>query len=257
MQQVKIILLLLVIPFFVNAKEFPADYQPEAWVNDYAGLFSANEESYLNSKLGRYEDTTSTQILVVTLQADIHQNQPIELMGASIGEDWNIGKKGEDNGMIILIYPDERQISIQTGYGLEEFIPDAIAKRIIEQEITPNFRNEAYLQGVDKATDVIFGLLSGEFTAEDYGKGGAAAGLPMGFFMLMLLLFIFFGRSRRRRSYGIGRNIPFWVALGMLGNSGRSHGGSFGNFSSGSGSFGGFGGGGGGGFGGGGASGGW
>lgn len=261
----KIVIFLILVNFSVTLisqgnREFPKDYTPDAWVNDYADLLSQNEESYLNRKLGSYEDTTSTQILVVTLNRDLHRNMPIELMGATIGEDWNIGQKGNDNGMIIVIYPDEREVSIQNGYGLEEYVPDAIAKRIIENEIKPYFRNEDYLEGIDQATDVIFGLLSGNFTADQYRNQSGSSSAPFGFLIILILFFIFFGQSRRRRAGSIGRNIPFWVALGMLSGTRHSHRGSFGNFSSGSGSFGGFGGfggGGGGSFGGGGASGSW
>lgn len=254
---------ILCIPFVISAqdnKSFPEDYKPTAWVNDYADMFSVHEESYLNMKLGKYEDTTSTQILIVTLPKSMHEDMPIELMGATIGEDWNIGQKGSDNGMIMVIYPEEQEISIQTGYGLEQYIPDAIAKRIIENEIKPSFRNEEYLKGMDDALYVIFGLLSGKFTADEYRQSSGNSAAPFGFLIILVLFFIFFGQSRRRRAHGIGRNVPFWIALGMLSGSRHSHGGSFGSFSSGSGSFGGFGGfggGGGGSFGGGGASGGW
>ncbi len=244
-----------------NTRNFPDDYTPSAWVSDYAELFSESEENYLNMKLGSYEDTTSTQIFLVTLNRELHENMPIDLMGATIGEEWNVGQGESDNGMVMVIYPEEREISIQTGYGLEQFIPDAIAKRIIENEIKPNFRNENYIEGIDQATNIIFSLLSGEFTAQEYQSRSGGSPAPFGFLIILVLLFIFFGQSRRRRTYGIGRNVPFWVALGMLSSSRNTHRGSFNNFSSGSGRFGGFGGGfsggGGGSFGGGGASGGW
>jgi len=257
-------LVLLFVQFLINAqddKNFPEDYIPHAWVNDYADLFPESEESYLNRKLGMYEDSTSTQILIVTLNQDLHKNMPVELMGATIGESWHIGQGKSDNGMIIVIYPKERKISIQTGYGLESLIPDAIAKRIIENEITPNFRNGDYLTGLDQATDVIFSLLSGEFTAGEYrSQSWGSPAAPFGFLIILVLFFIFFGQSRRRRAHDIGHNLPFWIALGMLSGSRNTHRGSFNNFRSGSGSFGGFGGfsgGGGGSFGGGGASGSW
>lgn len=241
-------------------KKFPKDYTPAAWVNDYAGILPAGEENALNSKLAAYEDSTSTQILVVTLTRELHNDMPIDLMGADIGEEWNIGQKGNDNGMIIVIYPEEREVAIQNGYGLEQFIPDAISKRIIENEILPNFRNQEYFEGLDLATNVIFSLLSGEFTAEQYAQqtGGSAA--PFGFLIILVLFFIFFGQSRRNRAHGIGKDLPLWMALTMLSGSNNRHRGSFGNFNSGSGSFGGFGGfggGGGGSFGGGGARGSW
>lgn len=232
--------------------------KPHAWVNDYADLFNSDEENYLNNKLAYFEDSTSTQIFIVSLND--HGNTPIELMGAEFGEEWRVGQKDSQNGMIILIYPNDREITIQTGYGLEEFIPDALAKRIIENEIKPNFRNNDYFVGIDEATDVIFSLLSGEFTANEYSSqnGENPASSIFGLLFIALMFFLFFGQSRRRsRQHGIGRNVPFWIALSMVSGSRNNHSGSWGSFNSGAGGFGGFSGGGGGGFGGGGASGGW
>ncbi|MCF8380251.1 MAG: TPM domain-containing protein [Bacteroidales bacterium] len=247
---------LLSFPLLAQQNQYFPD-KPYAWVNDYADLFNSAEEDYLNRKLGAFEDSTSTQIFVVSLNE--HGNMPIAQMGAEMGEQWKVGQKDTHNGMILLIYPNDREITIQTGYGLEEFIPDAIARRIIENEIKPNFRNNNYVLGVDKATDVIFGLLSGEFTAEQYSSEGGddPVSTIFGILFIILMFFLFFGQSRRRRQHSIGKNIPFWIALSMLSGSRNSHSGSFGNFNSGSGGFGGFSGGGGGSFGGGGASGSW
>lgn len=238
-----------------NNQYFPD--KPHAWVNDYANLLNSEEEVYLNRKLDNYGDTTSTQIFVVTI--DDHGDMPISQMAAEMGEAWKVGQKGSDNGLIILIYPKNRQVSIQVGYGLEEFIPDAIAKRIIENEIKPNFQNSNYVLGIDRSTDVIMSLLSGEFTGKEYSSQneGDAPSTIFGIIFLIFIFILFFGQSRRSRQQGIGRNIPFWIALSMLSGSRHSHSGSFRNFSSGSGGFGGFSGGGGGSFGGGGASGSW
>jgi len=158
--------------------------------------------------------------------------------------------------MLILIYPADRQIWIATGYGLEEFIPDAINKRIIESEINPAFKNGQYYQGLDNATTVIMNLLSGVFTGDHYKKGSEDGSAIGGLIFLAILFFIIFG-SRKGGSRSVGKNLPFWLALGMLSSSRHSHSGSFGGFSSGGGGFGGFSGGGGGSFGGGGAGGSW
>ncbi len=251
-----ILLSILSLTAFPQSNPFPEE--PSAWVNDYANILSGSEVQYLNRKLGNYEDTTSTQIFIVTMND--HQDMPIEMMGAEIGETWGVGQQGKHNGIIILIYPGNKQITIQTGYGLEQYIPDALAKRIIENEIKPRFRNNDYAGGLDAATDVMTGLLSGQFTAEEYRKQSSAGNAPLGIFIFFILFFILFGRSRRRRFSTMGRGLPFWIALGMLSGSSHRHSGSWNSFSSGSGSFGGgggFSGGGGGSFGGGGASGSW
>jgi uncharacterized protein len=228
--------------------------RPTAWVNDYAKLLSVEEANTLNTKLGYYEDSTSTQIFVVTL--DEHGDQPISMLAAEIGQKWGVGQKGKENGMLILIYPSDRQIWIATGYGLEEFIPDAINKRIIETEIKPAFKNGQYYQGLDNATTAIMNLLSGVFTGDQYKKAPAEGGAIGGIIFLIILFFIIFG-SKRGGKNSVGKNLPFWLALGMLSGSRHSHSGSFGGFTSGGGGFGGFSGGGGGSFGGGGAGGSW
>lgn len=260
MNRIKLILLLSVLSVQLFAQQnrvFPKE--PMGWVNDYADILSNQEENYLNAKFGFFEDTTSTQIFIVTLND--HQGMAIEQLGAEIGEDWGVGQKGKENGMLILVFPDDRKITIQTGYGLEEFIPDAIAKRIIENEILPEFKNGDYAGGLDKGTTVIMDLLSGKFTADQYSQQENSGNAPLGaiIFIVLLVIILTGGRGRRGRSRTLGGNLPFWVALSMLGSSGR-HGGSWGGFSSGSGGFGGgggFSGGGGGSFGGGGASGSW
>jgi len=252
-------ILVLTLAFFmgfqiISAQNTVFPDRPTAWVNDYANLLTADEANALNSKLGYYEDSTSTQIFVVTL--DNHGDQPISMLAAEIGQKWGVGQKGKENGMLILVYPADRQIWIATGYGLEEFIPDAINKRIIETEIKPAFKNAQYYQGLDNATTVIMNLLSGVFIGDQYKKGPSEGGAIGGIIFLIILFFIIFG-SRKGGSKSVGKSLPFWLALGMLSGSRHSHGGSFGGFSSGGGGFGGFSGGGGGSFGGGGAGGSW
>jgi len=239
---------------FIIAQDNVFPEKPSAWVNDYAKLLSSEEADALNSKLGYYQDSTSTQIFVVTL--DNHGDQPISMLAAEIGQRWGVGQKGKENGMLILIYPADRQIWIATGYGLEEFIPDAINKRIIESEIKPAFKEGNYYQGLDNATTIIMNLLSGVFTGDQYKKSPEEGGAIGGIIFLIILLFIIFG-SRKGGSRSVGKSLPFWLALGMLSGSRHSHSGSFGGFSSGGGGFGGFAGGGGGSFGGGGAGGSW
>jgi uncharacterized protein len=172
-----------------------------------------------------------------------------------------VGQQGKDNGLLMILDMQDRDVFIATGYGLEEYIPDITAGRIVQHELIPNFKNGNYYAGVDAAVDVMISLLDGKFTADEYRKQTSGGGASIGGIIFMIILFsLIFGG--RRRSAGMGRsNLPLWLALGML--SGGRHSGSFGNFSSGSGGFGGgggfggFGGGGGGSFGGGGAGGSW
>jgi uncharacterized protein len=177
-----------------------------------------------------------------------------------IGEKWGIGQQGKNNGALILVKPrigNERgRAFIATGYGLEDVIPDAIAKRIVEREMVPAFQEEQYFRGLDMATTVMINLASGKFSADGYmGEGGLVMALP--FIIFMILFFVIFFNVRKTKGRSVGHNIPLWVALGMMSGGGRGRSGGFGGFSSGGGSFGGFSGGGGGSFGGGGAGGSW
>jgi len=256
------ILLFLLVPLWsLGQDKLPVPSTPESWVNDYAGVFTASERSRLDQKLNEFEYNSSTQIFVVTI--DDNDGYPASMLAPMIGEAWGVGQQGKDNGIIMLMDMQERDVFIATGYGNEEYVTDALAKRIVENEIVPNFRNGEFYAGIDAATGVLISLLEGQFTADEYRKqtssgGGSAIG---GIIFMIIIFSLLFGRGRRNT--GMGRsNLPLWIALGML--SGSRGSGSWGNFSSGSGGFGGggggfggFGGGGGGSFGGGGAGGSW
>ena len=248
--------LLLVSFYMIMAQDkLPVPSAPGSWVNDYANLFSQQQSSQLEQKLNAFEYRSSTQIFVVTI--DQNNGYPASMLAPMIGEEWGVGQRGKDNGILILVDMQERDVFISTGYGLEEYVTDALGKRIVENELLPNFKTRNYFEGINAASDVLISLLDGKFTADEYQKQtGSRSGSAIGgiFFLLFLFSFVF---GSRRRSTGMGRsNLPFWLALGMLSSGSRSSG-SFGNFSSGSGGFGGFGGGGGGSFGGGGAGGSW
>ena len=248
--------LLIMLPLWSSAQEkLPVPSAPQSWVNDFAGVFSSEETSALESKLNEFEYRTSTQIFVVTL--DDNGGYSASDLSQRIGEQWGVGQQGKDNGLLMLMDMQDNDVYISTGYGLEEYIPDITASRIIQNELLPNFKNGDFYTGVDAGIDVMISLLDGKFTADEYKKQtSSGGGSSLGAIIFMIIVFsMFFGG--RRRSSGMGRsNLPLWLALGMM--SGGRHSGSFGNFSSGSGGgFGGFSGGGGGSFGGGGAGGSW
>jgi len=242
-------------------ENLPVPRAPEARVNDYAGVFNSGERQALEQKLGQFEMRSSTQIVVVTI--DDNQGYPASMLAPLIGERWKIGQQGDDNGLVVLMDMQARDVFISTGYGLEEYVPDAITKRIVENEVLPRFKQGDFYGGIDGATTVLIDLLDGKFTADEYrsASGGQGGGAGIGGIIFMIILFslIFGGRGRSRGYGGRRSNLPLWLALGMLSGSGGRHSGSWGGFSSGSGGFGGGGGfsGGGGSFGGGGAGGSW
>ena len=253
-----LIYILALLPMGMMAQDkLPIPAKPTSWVNDYAGVFSSDQARQLDQKLNGFEYRNSTQIFVVTVSDN--GGYPVSDLAPRIGEAWGIGQKGKDNGMLVLVDMQERDVFISTGYGLEEFVPDAIAKRVVENEILPAFKKGDYYGGIDAGTSVLVSLVEGKFTADQYSKQSSSrGGSSIGSIIFMIILFSIFFGGGRRRSAGMGgrrSNLPLWMALGMM-SGGRSSG-SFGNFSGGGGGFGGFGGGGGGSFGGGGAGGSW
>lgn len=258
-QILAVILGLFILCAGAIAQEIPDPMTPPRLVNDFTGLLDESQTLKLEKKLRDYNDTTSTQLYVVIV-ASIG-DYSVGDFTFRLAEKWGVGQKGKNNGAVLLIKPktdsEKGEVYIATGYGLEDVIPDALAKRIIEKEVLPSFRNGDFYGGIDAATNTMIGLLSGKFTAEQYERG---SGIPFLFLIAaIIILFTIIGKgASKSKDHSIGHSIPFWVALGMLSGSGsgRSSGG-FGGFSSGSGGFGGFGGGGGGSFGGGGAGGSW
>lgn len=252
------------------AQDIPAKPVPPRLVNDFAGILSTREVNSLEQKLVAFNDSTSTQIAVVTVKS--LDGYPIEDYSQRLAEKWGIGQKGRNNGMLVLIKPktgNERgQARIETGYGVEGAVPDLLASEIVDNEMIPSFRNGDYYGGIDKATSTLMALSRGEFTADQYQKnmrGSSAKKDKPGIFLIIFIIFLIILFSRRGGGGGRNRRItsrndlPFWLLMGMLG-SGRSHRGSWGGFSGGGGfggGGGGFGGFGGGSFGGGGASGSW
>ncbi len=256
----KILITLLAI-FSLTAvlnAQIPERPNPPRLVNDFAGVLSKNEFSNLEETLESFARQTSTQIVVVTV-ADFDGQDKAEY-AFDLGEKWGVGQKGKDNGIVVLLKPktgnSRGEVFVASGYGLEGVLPDAIINRdVVDNEMIPRFKQNDYYGGLAAGLDVIMSITRGEYTAEQYKEKvetGGAAGIPF-VFIIFILMFVLFGRRRRGRFYSPGKNLPFWLALGMMSGSHRSSG-SFGNFSSGGGGFGGFGGGS---FGGGGAGGSW
>ena len=248
-----IYLLLLGLSAFAQDSDFPPRPDPPRLVNDMADMLSAEEEQALEQKLVNYNDTTSTQITVVTITSigayDANQ------YAAELGERWGVGTSENDNGLIILVAKNERKVAIQTGYGMEAYIPDALAKRITENTLKPNFQQGEYYKGLNEATNLIIGLASGAYQADPTAQSGEGEGGPSWLFIVLIVFLVIFLISRRgggggRGGRGYSRTFggPVFIPGGF--GTFRTGGGMFG----GGGGGGGFGGFGGGSFGGGGAS---
>jgi len=258
-----LVLLLATITVLQGWAQIPEKPVPPRLVNDFSKILSAQELNNLETKLRYYNDSTSTQIVIVIVN-DIG-DYAIADFANQLGEKWGVGRKGKNNGAVIVVKPkvgsSRGQASIQTGYGLEATITDAMSRRIIEKEMVPFFQENNYYGGLDAATTAIFKLASGEFKADQYAKKNSGSYLVVIIIIVVVILLMrTSGGSNHMGGKGGGSNLPFWTALFLASQAGRSHSGSWGGFSGGSGGSGGgggFGGFGGGSFGGGGASGSW
>ncbi len=239
--------------FSVWAQKLPDKPVPPKLVNDFAGILTSSETSKLEQKLTDFNNSNSTQIAVVTLKSI--EGYDIADFAFKLGEKWGIGRKGKDNGVLIVVAIDERKVFIATGYGSEEFVTDAMARRIIEQRIKPAFKEARYYQGLDEGTADIINLLTGKYKAETVEQNKPSGSLFKILFIIIGIIIIIkiIGRNNGGggSTYRSSGPIIWGGGLGSWGR-GFSGGGSFGGGSSG-----GFGGFGGGRFGGGGAGGSW
>jgi len=230
------------------------------WVTDEGEFLTPLEEEQLSRRLAGYADTTSTQIVIVTLQ-DLGGYAAMDY-ATQLGRDWGVGTSGADNGLVILVSREERELFLATGFGLEGLVTDAMAARIVRNIMKPAFREGDFHGGLDGAVTAVMGLASGVFTAADVEaserRTDSGRGTPVLGYIIFIFVFFLISSVRRRGGGGPGKGvrrrhhgmpIVFWGGMGGLGGHGSS--GSFG------GGFGGGFGGMGGGFGGGGAGGGW
>ena len=248
------LLCLMLVLFFGTGlrAQLPSPPYPPRLVNDYTGTLNASQINALEHKLVAYNDSTSTQILV--LLVDDLQGYSIEQYATEIGHSWGVGQKDKGNGVVILVKPkkgsEKGEVNISTGYGMEQYVTDATGKNIIEKEMIPAFKEGDYYTGIDNAVNVIMDLCSGKFTQDEYNDDEGLPGwLTLLFIIAVIIIFIKFS-SGSGQNYSGGGSRTIWIPMGGgFGGGGFGGGGGF--------SGGGFGGFGGGGFGGGGASGSW
>ena len=134
-------------------------------VYDYADVLKPDEEAQLKEKLIRYSDSTTTQIVVITIES--LQGEDIGILTPKWGHAWGIGgSKQNDNGVIILLAKKERKIWISAGYGLEDRLTAGIGGEITRNIIIPEFKAGSYYKGLDKGTDALFDVFKGKYKGE-------------------------------------------------------------------------------------------
>ena len=234
-------------------------------VYDYANLLSGSQKTALENKLIKYSDSTSTQIVIATVETI--NGEDIGILTPKWGHEWGIGQTKEDNGVFILLANKERKIWISPGYGVEHLLTAGIGGEITRNVIIPEFKKGDFYSGLDKGSDAIFEVLNGSYknTKKQNSESGGIPTFAIILIIFIILLIIFSkknkgggGNGKRFRADSTAADIINAIILSRAGRGGFGSSGGFGSGSSGGFGGGGFGGGfGGGGFSGGGSGGGW
>ena len=240
-------------------------------VTDEAGMLDASQHQRLEAVLADYEAKTGSQIAVLLVKST--EPEAIEQFGIRVADAWKLGRKGVDDGVLLLVARDNpsslRRLRIEAGRGVQGVLTDAQSKRILQDTIAPHFRQNHYYEGLVAGVGAIATLLNQErFPApaqqvapagnNDDGGGVGMFGILMLVFGFMLVRSMFRPRRTRLSRGGWGSGATGFILGNIIGNMSRGGGGGFGGFSGGGGGFGGGGfSGGGGTFDGGGASGDW
>ena len=236
------LLLLLVSSTSINAitDSIPERPNPPRLVNNLSkqmpDFLSAQDEERLERKLEDFANQTSNQIVIVIVD-DLKGLEPYDF-AVRLHHNWGVGQAKEDNGIVIVVKPTggkgQRKSTISVGYGLEGAIPDLTAKKIIENELNPNFANGNVFGGLDKTTDVLMALAKGEYNSDQYGQKKSKNRFPKGLIIpiIFLILFIIARSSGGGGRGGMSMGTGFFLGS-MMGGRGFGGGGGFGGGSSG------------------------
>lgn len=258
MKQYLLSILFVLVAFAGYAQNVLPKPNPPKLVNDAAGVLSPDQVAILEQKLVALDDSTSNQIAVVLIKS--LDGYEIAEYANKLFREWGIGNKKTNNGVLILAAIDDRKVWIEVGYGLEGAIPDVTASAIYRNEITPEFKQQNYYRGIDKAIDALSKAAVGEYKVKrnrSIADGGNGIGGIIKFIIIFIVVIIILsarggggGGMMSRR--GVGGIAEAMLLSSLLGGGSRGGGGWGGG-----GDGGGFGGFGGGSSGGGGAGGGW
>ncbi len=219
---------------------------PQQYFNDYAGVVSPNVASELNTTLENFERQSSDQILVAIFPK-MQSDSSIEDYGVRVARAWKVGQQNKNNGAVLFIFTQDHRMFIQVGYGLEGVLPDALCKRIIDEQISPRFHSGDFDGGCTAGVQAMLAAVKGEYKGNGmtvaqsrYQSDGNTLGVIFTIIFLVIFLLVFIGGLAQSRS-GFGGGFIFtsggWGGGGWGGGGGGGFSG--GGFSGGGGSFGG------------------
>jgi uncharacterized protein len=170
-------------------------------VTDLTGTLTADQTATLDRQLRAFEAKKGSQIAILIVPTT--QPETVEQYGIRVAEAWKLGRRGVNDGALLLVAKDDRAVRIEVGYGLEGVVPDVLANRIVEQVIVPRFRNNDFFGGVSEAIERLIALIEGEPLPEPArGQRGAPGGDGLGTALPLLLLLVFVGSGMLRGLLG-------------------------------------------------------
>jgi uncharacterized protein len=216
---------------------------PQQYFNDYAHVVSPDVAAGLNQKLEDFERESSDQILVAIFPK-MQSDSSVDDYTVRVARSWKVGQANKNNGAVLFVFVQEHKMFIQVGYGLEGVLPDALCKRIIDEQITPRFKAGDFNGGLSAGVQAIISATKGEYkgngsTVAD-NRGDAGSNAPVIFLVVFLAFVFLIGIRAAKRTGASGWLLTGgggWGAGGSSGGGGFSGGG--GGFSGGGGSFGG------------------
>jgi uncharacterized protein len=172
----------------------------EAPVTDLAGVLQPAQAAALDAKLKSFEQSKGSQVAVLIVPTT--RPEEIEQYSIRVAEAWKLGRKGVDDGAILLVARDDRKVRIEVGYGLEGVLPDATANRIIDEVIVPRFRSGDYYGGIDAGVDRMLRVIEGEPLPEPAHRAQSTGTRGLGNLLPLLLVFALAGGALLRRIFG-------------------------------------------------------
>src|SRR5262245_45933552 len=180
--------------------------KPDRYFNDYAGVVDRATASELNEQLAQFERETSTQI-VVAIYRTMQSESSVADYTQRVAKTWGVGQKGRNNGAVLFVFLENRQMFIQTGYGLEGALPDATCFDITQNVIAPRYKTADYRGGLEAGVNAMMQAVRGEYkgTGRTHAEGKEIApGLPFGIVLLVFLLIIIVMSRLQRKARGRG-----------------------------------------------------
>lgn len=225
----RFLLFLFLFPVFVHA-QLAIPEQGGYWVHDEANVLSQSAKAELESMILAERDSTSNQIGVLIVQS--LEGEVPEEYSLRVAEKWKIGQKGKDNGVLLLIALKEHTLRIESGYGMEGTLTDAVASRINRNEIAPRFRERDFDGGVKAGVVAIMKAVKGEYKNENPRQTGRKSSRTSPLATIVVIIIIIIIASRRNKRGGGGGGYwssggGFMGPMGGFGGGGSSDSGGF------------------------------